>query len=317
MTEELDFLPNELTVSNLSALSPTQSALQEERICEISELAYDAARFSASALSEGMEFYDAFAIISEGLDFGEYIVHSDSLSANVSRLRAYLKTLCNRDKIIFADLYTERLAEFGILPSEIDLLPVGDLAESFVYVKNSFADEAYEVFSQDFADPRVRYAADFRDAVARVVDGEVSYCLLPLEERGSRLPTVEEMIYRSDLKITSVTPVFGFDGSLDMKFALVSKLFAPFEYEADDDRYFEIRIPMKSDGLIAEVITAADSYFYSCHRVNTNTYHFEGVEQHSYSLIFKSRGSSFLKLLVYLVLFVPEFTPVGIYKNLE
>ena len=37
----------------------------------------------------------------------------------------------------------------------------------------------------------------------------------------------------------------------------------------------------------------------------------------SYSVIFKDAGKTFTELLIYLSLFVGEYIPVGIYKNIE
>ena len=125
------------------------------------------------------------------------------------------------------------------------------------------------------------------------------------------------MIYRSDLKITSVTPVFGFDGSLDMKYALVSKTLLPPDYSREDDRYLEIRLPTDSDTTLSELLAVADSYGIGVYRINTASYHTEAGERSSYSVVFKSEGGNFATLLVYLTLFVYDYTPVGIYKNLE
>ena len=221
------------------------------------------------------------------------------------------------DKAIFSQLYTDRLAKVGHAIDEGHFLPIGTPKESFVYLKNSYADEAYDVFSESFDDPRVRYVPSLKDAVSAVLDGEAGYCLLPLEERGARLPTIEEMLYRADLKIASVTPVFGFDGTLDMKYALVAKWLTPPQYRPSDDRYLEIRLPSDSDTTLSELLSVADSYGIGVYRINTASYQTESGIRSSYSIVFKSEGERFTTLLIYLTLFVNDYTPVGIYKNLE
>ncbi len=317
MAGEFEFFASDVNLSELSMLSAEQSALIEARICEISEMADDAAKFSANVMSEGMGVYDAFALISPGITFGESDVHSDALSDNVPRIFAYSKTLNLNDKAVFSQLYTDKLMRLGYSISESNLLPLGEPEETFVYLKSVYADEAYDVFSQGFANPRVRYVSSLKEAVSSVIDGEAGYCLLPLEERGARLPTIEEMLYRADLKIVSVTPVFGFDGSLDMKYALVAKQFTLQRYTKEDDRYLEIRLPTDSDTSLSELLSVADAYGIGVYRINTASYHTESGERSSYSIVFHSEGESFTTLLVYLTLFVYDYTPVGIYKNLE
>ena len=53
------------------------------------------------------------------------------------------------------------------------------------------------------------------------------------------------------------------------------------------------------------------------YRVNTVTFDTEGESETYFSLVIKDMGHSFSGLLTYLTLFIRDFVPVGIYKNLE
>ena len=186
------------------------------------------------------------------------------------------------------------------------------------YVKNALADEAYDVFSQQLSDPRVKYSSTLNDAVRLVSSGEAEYALLPLEERGgARLASVAELLFREDLKINSVTPVFGFEGLADMKYALVSKHFTIPEILPDDDRYLEIRLRADSSVSASELFSAAESLGAFPYRINTLTFDTEDGAYQYYSVVFRDDGKDFTSLLVYLTLFSGAYTPVGIYKNLE
>ena len=188
--------------------------------------------------------------------------------------------------------------------------------ETFAYVRNSFSDEAYDVFSQDFIDPTVRYYKTFRDCARAVTAGDLTYCLLPLEEKGGvRLHTVSEIIFRNDFKINSVTPVFGQDGNADMKYALVSRGFTVPERNEDDDFYLEIRLG--ADSPLSEVLSAVDSFGMSIYRINTVTFDTEGEAETYFTVVIKDGVGSFAPILTYLALFLRDFVPVGIYKNLE
>lgn len=316
MSDELSFVPNEINLSNISALNKRQTLLEERRICELSELATEAAQASYMLISEGeMSVIDVLSLISESFVSEAGECHEGALDDNFGTLIAYIKTLQITDRVVFAELFRARLASIGVKITEESFLQASGAPSTFVYVKNSFADEAYDVFSQDFYEPRVRYAETIKDAIKLVRDGEVTYCLLPLEESGSRLPSVAELLFQDDLKIDAVTPVFGFDGTADMKYAVASRGFLIPKTASDDDRYLEIRT--SSEESLFALLLAADKYGAKLYRINMHFFVQEGIRRPFYSIIFKEEGGDFSDLLTYLTLFVPSYTAVGIYKNLE
>ena len=201
--------------------------------------------------------------------------------------------------------------------TEKDLLPTGEGTETFIYLRNALADEAYDVFSQDFTDPRVRYVASLTECARAVASGESRFCLLPLEERGgARLPTVAELIFHNDLKINAVTPVFGFDGTADLKYALLSSDFILPDCTADDDRYLEVRVNAH-DPIMSELFLTVGYFGHTLYRTDTVSFDSEGETGRYFSLVIRDGGGGFDGLLVYLSLFAEDFSPVGIYKNLE
>ena len=244
-------------------------------------------------------------------------IRFDTLEDNLPRMGRFAELAGIFDEAVFCTLFFEYLKNHGVSLSEKDFFAYPPNDETFVYVKNAFADEAYDVFSQDFSDPRLKYAPSFKEAVKLVCGNIVSYCLLPIEERGVRLPTVEELIFRNDCKINSVIPVFGFDGNADLKYALVSKNIYRADYFVDDDRYFEIRIPLDCEHGLSRLAICSEELHVSIYRVNTLTFSTEDGEKSYFSVVLKSLGGDFALLLVYLTLFLSDYIPVGIYKNLE
>lgn len=318
MSLEFVFKPNDVTTENLHRLSFLQSRLEEERICELSELA-NAAFSAACKLSiEEMSAYEILSLLSDALVFDKGSVHSDALPVNFEALKKYLSTLSELDKAEFTSLFCDKMSSLSLFLSENDFLPENTGRERLVYVKNPLADEAFDVFSQNFTDPRVIYASTFKDALLSVAEGEADYCLLPLEERGgNRLHTVAELLFKGDFKINSVTPVFGFDGNADVKYALVSKYFSVPSISIDDDRYLEIMISKDFSEALSSLLLASKRYGINPHRINTSSFETEEGTKYYYSLLFKSEGGDFTLLLAYLTLFLSEFIPIGIYKNLE
>ena len=318
MQNEYVFTTDPVTVDNLVELSRLQSVLDERRVCELHEAAISLTDGILEYYESGMNVYELLSLLSGGIDLGSGEVHRYALKENISRLNGYLAAASSLDRTVFCELLLRSLRERDIVIGEVDFLPSSSASETFVYVRNAYADEAYDVFSQDFRDPRVTYARDFKDAVGRVVDGSVTYALLPLEERGgNRIQTVAQLIFANELKINSVTPVFGFDGNADMKYAIVSRHFTVPRRRQSDDRYLEIRLAQDASMTLAALLSVGEYFGHSLYRVSSISFDTEDGARQFYSIVLRDDGTDFTHLLVYLTLFTDSYTPVGMYKNLE
>ena len=306
------------TADNLTKLSREGAVTEEKRICEISELVDSVLDVINVLISDGMTLNESLLAISDGISFGESVTHDSAITDNLHLLKIFRQQVSSLDRATFARLLSERLIRLGITVSENDFL-LGDTPSELVsYVKNPYADEAYEVFSEELSNPHVKYAPSFKELLRMLSQEEVGYALLPLEERGGvRLPTVAEMILKGDFKINSVTPVFGLDGSADMKYALVSKNFRPVSIEAGDDSYLEIRFEVNSDTTLSELVSVSECLGARIYRINTVTLNGEEGESTYFTLVFCDDGGGFVALLAYLTLFAPDAVTVGMYKNLE
>ena len=181
--EEYVFQPPEVLCENVASIGERQSLLEERRICELSEMADAAVRYLSAFSEGGMPVADALSLLSlEAAE--EPPIHRDVLRETLPYLLFYQKHIAAIDKTAFISLLAERLASIGLCPSEIDFLPPAAAKETFTYVKNMYADDAYDVFSQSFSDPRLFYSESLKDAIAAVEEGRAGYCLLPLEEKG-------------------------------------------------------------------------------------------------------------------------------------
>ncbi len=319
MEEERILTPDPVARKNLAALSERLSRGAEERISELSALVKEAVHDLLADGEGQLSVYDMITAFADAFrtDGGENTVHTQCASFNRARVGRFLRALGSYDRAVLADLLTEELCRVGTSVREEDFLLCAEHKPWVAYVRNSLSDEAYEVFSEELTDPHVRYVASFREAVTLLKNGEVGYCLLPLEEKGMRLPTVEQLLYHNDLRIASVTPVFGFDGDADLTYALVSLTVRPAAYVAEDDRYLEIRVPKEAISSLGELLLSAGTFGDSVYRINTMTFDGAGGKQVFYDVVFRNTGASFTSLLAFFTLFVPEFTPVGLYKNLE
>jgi transaldolase len=245
----------------------------------------------------------------------------DTVTGALEAAKLYLslhgKNLSATDKTVFISLLADRLAEKGIRPEEADFLPPAAAKENFTYVKNLYADEAYDVFAQGFSDPRLFYSESLKDAVSAVAEGRAGYCLLPLEEKGGiRLASISQMLYRSDLRIASVTPVYGYGEETGLTYALISRGFCIPPVAGEDDRYLELRLP-KENCRLAELLSAAEFFGALVYRIQTMQLEGESEPKPFYSIVLRAEGRDFVLLLMYLFTFVKDFAPIGIYSNLE
>lgn len=318
MQDEYVFATDSVTLDNLNSLSVERSILEERRLLELYDVALSLASSSSALLVDGLSIYDALSVLREGISIGEYPRDGSALPECAVALSSLARSLSNLDRAMLAGMYVDAMRECGASLSETDFLPADKPPENFTYVKNPFSDEAFDVFSQEFRSPKVKYATTFKECAKALADGEAGYCLFPLEEKGgARLHTVAELIYRQDFKINSVTPVFGFDAGADIKYALVSRHFSVPPRLAGDDRYLEIRISAALSSAISDILSAASVLGMSVYRLNTFTFDTEGDEATFFSLVLRDDGREFTPFLTYLALFAEDAVAVGVYKNLE
>ena len=307
---------NNANIKNLAALTSEQSILMERRILELREMCEAFLSELDISLNES-DIYELLSLISEKEISYSNSTHGDALEENKTALSGFSRQMDCVDKAMICRMLLSCLKYGGRTVSEADFFGDEPPEETFVYVKNQLADEAYEIFSEELKDPRVYYSKSFKEAAELVSAGRAGYCLLPLEEHGIRLRTVDQLIFSEDLKISGVSPVFGFDGLADMKYAMISRRLTPPKFSQGDDRYLEIRIPQDADLSLGELIFSAESFGHSVYRISTVSLTTEEGERAFYSVLLRGGETDFTHLLTYLTLFSEEFIPVGIYKNLE
>ncbi len=311
------FGANENTIKNLSRIADRTATLTELRILELYDMAGCALNMAEELSRDGLFGYEILSSIRSDAEISQSARVDGSPTEVVSPLNRSLQLFTSLDRAVFSDLFASGAKKRALPVLENDLLTEGEGGETFIYLRNPLSDEAYDVFSAELDAPRMKYAASLVECARAVETGDVRFCLLPLEERGgSRLPTVAELIYRFDLKINAVTPVFGFDGTADLKYALLSRDFIVPECTDGDDVYMEVRIS-SADPIISELFLAVSYFGHTLYRTDTLTFDNEGEHNRYFSLVIRDGGEGFDAFLVYLSLFADDFTPVGVYKNLE
>lgn len=310
--DEYGFSPERVTLENLDELSRQMSLVSEARGYEIADIAMAAADFTRLMLADGMDVADALSVISEELSFGDY-PEAEGIPDGAGGGAVLLPVL---DRAALVRSYASFMADGGKPLTEADFLGGGEVGERYAYVRNQFSDEAYDVFAAACTDPRVKYYPSFKECITALSEGDADRILFPLEERGGvRLPTVAELILRYDLKINSITPVFGIGADADLKYAELSRYFTASPRGEDDDGYLELRAPIGAG--VSELLAVAELYGMSVYRLSTHTVSGEDDTQSYVSVVLREGEEGIVGLLLYLSLFGGDTVPVGVYKNLE
>ena len=316
MKEEFIVSPETNTEKNILLLKKEMSEITEASVIELRELALTVCD-ELSGFADGLGVYEMLELIREGVSLSAGEIHPDALECNKSILYSTLSLIKEENKAVFTAVLLEALKSRGFKVDEQAFLPPSRPKELITYVKNLFSDEAFDVFSVGFQDARVKYSQTIKDAVRSLYDSEVGYAILPIEEGGSRIHTIDEIIYKNDFKIISITPVFGQGADTDLKYALISRALVTEDYEEGDDRYIEVRISKCKTMSLTGILLAANLFSLDIYRLGTVSFGEDDKKQDFYSLILKSEGRDFVGMLTYLTLFTDDFSVVGMYKNLE
>ncbi len=317
-SDELVCIPSwSVTRDNVQRLDERMSRLDERRICELSVTARAAAREAVALLQNGMRIDEVLALMTGVIEMPHTILHDDALDAHIARLRQHADLRRTEDEAVFCELFCRALLACGVRLHESALLPTSPKAASVAYVKNLYADEAFDVFSQDMPRMKPVMVRSFTEAAECMRRGEVGYCLFPLEEGGGRLSSVQALLYQNDLKIVAVTPVFGYDGTAELTYALLSTSFDPIEYDSSDDLYLEIALPREDTASLCTVLQTAQSFGIGVYRTDTVQYMAGEDRRAVHTLVLRDHRNSLFAFLCYLWLFVADFVPIGLYKNVE
>ena len=313
--------PKKAMLENFAELNKHAQEQSVLRLCEVADYASDLSAALLSLLQMDVAPPDALLLLKDSAKtlFSELFEMPSCEYAQRHEILWQARRLSFADSALLAKLFLERLVSKGVRLREEDFVLTEDVLPIYAYVKNAFADEAYEVITENLPDARVCYVNSFAEGARLLLSGEVGYCLFPIEENGDmRLPTVEGLLTVHKLCIQRILPVFGLDGLAELKYALVSRGVHVEPYQKDDDRYFEFHLEISDDSPeLSDLLSAIALFGLSLFRIHTVAYEGDVQTGSSYTLVVRSQGEDFLPLIVYLALFFESYRIIGIYKNLE
>ncbi len=298
----------DIFLSNINTLDRSAHLGYEARVCELALYADALCDGLSELIADGVSPIESLALLRERIR-----LHENGCPEGEIDSSHFFDMLLSADRAELCRLIAIRLRERGIDISLSELFSVESDLKRVCYVKNALSDEAYDVFSQD-TELSVTYVGSLDEACLAVRDGTFGYCILPLEEAGGvRSRRIMRMISELSLKIVALTPVFGFDGTADVKYALVSQGLRVPELSEDDELYIDLLMSFDGAPPLLEILQSARVLRLDTVRLSQT----QTQDGQLLSVIFKDAGEGALPLIIYLELFFEDYSVLGIYKNLE
>lgn len=283
---------------NLAALSGERTALAEKQLAQLGELA----EMLCDEAGEEEIFFRDRSFIARYREITSLGPLSDVAEYNRERVVKQEEVTSVIHRALLCRRLCETLEIVG-LPAAgtfFDEVPDGE-NEVISYLKSSYADRAYDRFSQELKDPKVLYGDDFAEVCENVYYGRCTYCILPIENTvDGRLAGFRGLIIKYGLKIASICRVkLGEEG--ETVFALLKKSLSLSHREGE--LLFDVRV----FGALYPLLTAAEA----CGMCLIAASSAPGREE-AYDLVFHISPQGFCGFLCFLHLEYPGFIPVGI-----
>ena len=281
---------------NLSELNRRYSILDEQRSILVSELTDSIISELGNDSPDTM--YREFQRVLDFADLTDKLVFSEKLAAHYSP----------------KDLTRLLLSAYSD-----GLVPAGTHGK-ISYIRNRYNDEAYARFSSVIPHTKPIFFSDFEDCCEAIASGESEFTILPLEDSvDGKMFGFYSMLDRYGLKITYVCNVEREDNSKIIKYALAGKHFQTEHLEKgkrDYLRTFEFTMTQSPSTNLLDLYRAVKISNATENRVSSVCLPYGDNLARFYHSVTISRKTNFLPFLLFLSLEYPEYTPIGIYREI-
>ena len=286
--------------ANLARMDQARTALLEKQLAHVGELAD---LLCDEAGEEEIFFHDqVFAAKYRALTTRAM---PEVAAVNRSRIAAQEKGLSAMERGMLLCRLCDTLGIRGLrgVGTFFDEASDGE-NETVSYVRSSYADTAYRVFSETMADPKVLYGHDFVEACENVYYGRCAYGILPIESSADgRLAGFRALIMKYNLKIVSVCRVQAMDKEGSTRFALLKRTMRiPIN---DEIHYFEFRVETEDLFCLLLAAEACGMQIVGISSVPGNA--------KGYDFVMRICDEGFCGFLSFLHLEYPTFIPTGVF----
>ena len=104
MEDNYSFISNSVSLSNIDSYSIKLSLIEEQKVCEVAEIARCASSFVKEKLGEGFDFYESLCVLGDTLTLRNAAADF-STSEAIEHLSAFSKFSTLFDRTVFCRLF--------------------------------------------------------------------------------------------------------------------------------------------------------------------------------------------------------------------
>lgn len=219
-------------------------------------------------------------------------------------------------KALFCQTYTfknqkDRTLRPEVLFSLNEIPPAGSHGK-IAFVRNRHNERAYKHFSEIVIGAKPSYVLDFSEACDLVYNGEVSYCILPIESSTSgRLSSFYAMMDRYELKICAMFELENEDTAESVRYALAGRSL-PRPIAKSQSCAIEFSLTREDGTNLAELLSATALLGATPLRVDFLPLEYDNSFYRIF-LTLRTSAKNASALGLYLSLCHPNHTPIGFY----
>ncbi len=296
-----------VSLANLRVLDPACAQFLEAGRAHLRELAY-----TLTADHPRME------VLLERMEREVRLGHVfDALEENKPFLDTAFSRLSTFEQIELCRLVCEAMPELPIEALLVHDEPIPRSAQGVIaYLRNSFTDRAYRVFSSTLSRARSEYHDSYGAACEAVSAGNCEACILPIEHtQDGKLLGFYRLIDRYELKIVCTCDLDQQDGS-ESRFALLKKNFTRPRPSETGERFFELSVTRSTDDALAPLLDAARLSGLSLRRIDSIPLAYSDDRFACHAVYGNADEAQLKPFLIYLTLAVPQYNPIGLYTHI-
>lgn len=307
-----------MIAENLKLLDNEASSAAERRIAQLSEL--------ATLISQEPDIL--LDTDSREEDFSSLFVRGAIPEASVEEARPYLEAYYSSqllsDKLAVCRFLAERLgwkSDFrlaSLLGEPNGFAPLKKNPR-IAYLKNTYTDNAFLIFSKVLGNPSVSYQSDFESVCEEVYYGRADMCILPLDSsREAKLIGFCRLIDRFELKIVLSCDVTSSDGGVTTRYALLRKnLTFPETLPPESDaRLLELSFVPTEGITLADVLSAAAGFGLELYKVDAIPLTYSDNE-FAYDVILHCPDRAVEPFALFMALAAPQYETLGVYAHIK
>ena len=311
---------------NLANLRKKDLSLTERSLAHLDEAGREMAKLlcTGNGITECDEFITAYRKFMKNL----FCEDDERITETPEQNRKKLKSVDSEDAVNFSVLLCQSIckikSEQGAPLTHADFFAVytaRTAGERIAYLRNPYSDTAFRIFSEVIKNASVSYPRDFAAVCEEVYYGRCRYCILPVEtsDEGA-LSGFRRLIAKYELCPILSCPVSTAGGSQTTEFALFAKNieFPPIDNKTvcEKRKLFSFRLDAPTEKSFNKTVRALHLYGLRILKMDSSPVAWD-EGRYSFEITVDCGEKDLTSALLYLILEIPEYTPIGYYTQIS